>query len=185
MSALAFHARRSSLYHQHRAGYLDACHRWIMFLVILSGGTVVYFFAEGSPVKNLLPLVPALFGVFDIAFAPGLRSREHGLLAVRFAQLVAEQLRGEEGRELQARIEILYGEEPPSFKALDILAHNQICDSLRRPDDRYTTMRRHRLLKNVLRFTGTNFVELTENAKKKTAEKEEEAKAKAAKRVGR
>lgn len=153
------HAERSAIYHKAREGFLDACHRATMFLVILSSSAAAARAAGGyGAVALALLLLPAILGALDMAFAFGFRAREHAILARRFLELAAECSAPEaDGPAVLAKFYRLCSEEPPTYRAVDALAHNQVCDALGRGGLKMVVPRFARLLRHVLRHSATEF----------------------------
>jgi hypothetical protein len=152
-------AERSAIYHKAREGFLDACHRATMFLVILSSSAAVATAApEGGTAARALLLAPAILGALDMTLAFGVRAREHAILARRFLELAAECTAPDaDGTALRAAFYRLCSEEPPTYRALDALAHNQVCDALRQPGEKLRVGACARCLRHLVRFSSREF----------------------------
>ncbi len=158
---VVFHGMRCAIVHQAREGFLDACHRLGMFLVLVSGSGAVYALTHNKDYALLVAMVPAVVGALDMALNFSTRARQHAELHRRYLELVAEAQRsGAESHaaDLNARLTLLYAQEPPDYKALDALAHNQVCEGRGRGECGLRVAPPYRLLRHVFRFQGKTFL---------------------------
>jgi len=125
---LVFFIEKSLRYHQRRKGFFEACHRWLMFLIIMLGA-VSAANVFGSSVA--FALSSAAIAAVDLVFSLGPRARDHLLLHRRFSVLMAEILRTLSLdptvlAEWQARRVEIVAEEPPIYWALDRDCYNEV-----------------------------------------------------------
>ena len=155
---VAFNCHVSALYNKAREGHLDGWHRWMMFLVIVSGSGAVLIFSNGGDFYRLVLLIPAVLGAADIAFSFSIRARDHALFARRHLDIWARAgIGAAEERELKAEFLQVCAEEPPPFEALHAVCYNQACRVARRDDAILDIPRHHRWLKNCIRFSGREY----------------------------
>ena len=135
ISDLRFNALRSALYHGERERFFDARHRWISFFVIVFGsGAAGSIAAENNQIAFVLAIFAALSSGFSLAFDPSGHAREHGYLRRKFYELLASietcADNDEELRNLSAKLTMLYGEERPHMKVVNLVAYNDAGDSI-------------------------------------------------------
>ena len=58
---------------------------------------------------------------------------------------------------LESRFYRLCGAEPPTYEAVQAIAHNQVCDRMNQPASRVVVPVYYRLLRHLIRFSGTRF----------------------------
>ena len=82
-SNLEARINRSKLYHQRHRAFLEALHKWIMFLIIVSGSAAV---SDVFGDLRAFGLVAAVLAAIDLIYSPGLKARDHGVLFRRFSE---------------------------------------------------------------------------------------------------
>lgn len=154
---------RLSTYHQYRRTYLDRWHRITAFSVIFFGTAAFATLVTKPGLSQWLVALPVLAGTFDLVFQFPLRARDHEFMYRRFVALlgdVSSEPDPDAAKVAHWNLELhrIYADAPPShFKALDTWCHNLVCDHLDVPDQKLQIPWRHRLLKNVLMFTGASY----------------------------
>lgn len=161
---LRFHCLRSAIYNAARERWLDSCHRWLSFFVIVGGsGAVATIVRDDAKLALGLAAFAAFSSGVSLAFDPAGRAREHGYLRRRFYELLGEIDRKPEDQthlaDLSARLNALYGEERPHLSALNAIAWNETADALYglEKGPRYAVRWHQSLLRNVLAFSATRF----------------------------
>nr|DAH57964.1 MAG TPA: SMODS and SLOG-associating 2TM effector domain family 4 [Caudoviricetes sp.] len=132
--ALKFGVRRSCRYHDRRRAYFDTLHKITNVLTILLAGSVVFSIAhEGSKDPSWLigiALLASLLSAVDLVVGYAQKANLHRELKIRFAQLEIDILTGGEDKAAlreftKARLTI-EKDEPPVYRALDILCQNEL-----------------------------------------------------------
>jgi hypothetical protein len=130
---LKWGAERSVRYHMRRQGFFERWHQFNAFMTLMSGsaGFALIALGAGTGPAMLLTAVVAVISALDLLGAPSTRARLHHDLRRRFTELLiaanecdgsAKKVTRLDG--VRKRIE---NDEPPVFRALDILAHNDLC----------------------------------------------------------
>lgn len=134
---LLFAARRSVRYHRHRERFLDRVHQLGTVLAAFSGAaTVAALLAELPAGWTWAPLVAAslaaLAAAAELVFGPARAARRHDSLAVSFLALEKDLLRAglsltpEALAELQSRRLDIEASEPPVYRVLDAICHDEL-----------------------------------------------------------
>lgn len=150
---------RSTLYHKAREGALESFHRFLMFVVVVSGSAAVYAITQDSEFKTIAAAAPAVAGAIDLVFALSRQARDHAVLARQFMDLAGDACAdGAEDRlgDLQARFYRLASEEPPIYEAVESLCFNQVASASSSPTRRSVPLL-YRSLRHVVRFSGKKF----------------------------
>lgn len=131
---LLFDVRRSIRYHDRRRAFFERMHRVTGALtIILAGGVIFELAGTGSPALWLQVIAAgsAILAAMDIVVGYSSKANLHDGLRVRFVDLEISMLSGDlehltwQGHR-QKRLEI-EREEPPIYRALDLLCHNELC----------------------------------------------------------
>lgn len=138
---LLFTVRRSVRYHRHRESFLDRVHQLGALLTAVAASATVATLLAELPVRwTWMPLltasVAALGGATELAFGPARAARRHDSLAVSFLALEKELLRA--GRsltpeilvELQSRRLDLEAGEPPVYRVLNAICHDELATAM-------------------------------------------------------
>lgn len=159
---LLFAVRRSVRYHRHRESFLDRIHQFSVLLTAVAGSaTFTTLLAELPAPWSWVPLVTAsvtaLAGATELVFGPARAARRHDSLAVSFLALEKDLLRA--GRsltpevfvELQSRRLDLEVVEPPVYRVLDAVCHDELVTALGvDPSQRSNVTRWQRLWRHCL-----------------------------------
>lgn len=150
---IRFTCLRLSTYHQYRRSYLDRWHRWLLFVVVISG-TAAF---SGEPE---LAAIAVVAGLADLVFALSDRARDHEFLYRRVVRLLGQVTADPDpshSPEWQKELHSIYADAPPNhFRALDAWCHNLVVKQI--GGNEFLRIRWHqRLLKNLLTFTGAKF----------------------------
>jgi hypothetical protein len=135
---LLFDVRRSARYHDCRVAHFQMLQRMTNVSTILLSGVVIMdlFGAEIIRPIKIVAALTAVFGAFDLVIGFGKCADVHRDLKRRFLALERKSL-GLTGESPQRgtleRLEI-EAEEPPAYRALDTMCHNQMLLSQRLPD---------------------------------------------------
>lgn len=132
--ALLFDVRRSIRYHDRRRAFFERMHRVTSALtIILAGGVIFELAGTGSPALWLQAIgaVAAVLAALDMVVGYAAKANLHADLRVRFVDLEIAMLSGGLEEEtwqkyLRTRLEI-ERDEPPVYRALDLLCHNEVC----------------------------------------------------------
>ncbi|QNE04455.1 hypothetical protein [Croceicoccus marinus] len=150
-------------YHAAREAWLDQRHRWLMFGVIVAGGSAL---VDVWPVMRIWgPAFAVVAGALDLTFDLSTRSRKHADLRRRYAEINSEATAGQKNLvHLQSKMDVLSGEEEPPYHALlalsamraQTMTYGKITDPCR-PSFPY------RFFAHVIRFDGRDFNESTDD----------------------
>jgi hypothetical protein len=160
---LKFEALRNAIYHTARRGVMDTLNRIFSFLVIVSGAAAVGDLGQKFGVTpQWLAFVAAMAGTTQLVADFGVVARNHEFLQRQFYELIAEIAAVAEPNASQvaaweAKLNRIYGEEPPPMRALDAIAYNAACESLGRQDSRVRVTWWQSALRHVLMFTAASF----------------------------
>jgi hypothetical protein len=130
---LFFDVRRSIRYHDRRRAFFERMHQLTGVLTVLLAGSVLFDIARpGDNPAWLLALaaVAAVLSAFDLMVGYATKAGLHRDLKSRFGALEMSILSGDAAPETwqahqleRLRIE---QDEPPVFRALDLLCHNEL-----------------------------------------------------------
>jgi len=131
--ALLFGVRRSVRYHDRRRAFFERLHRLTSVLTVLMAGSVL--FDIGRPGETAwwlmtLAVMAALLASLDMVVGYAARASQHRDLKRRFVDLEMAILGGDDMPEVWtthrlARLAI-ERDEPPIYRALDLLCHNEM-----------------------------------------------------------
>lgn len=134
---LLFDVRRSARYHDRRRAFFEQLHRISATLTVLLAGSVLFDLArpgETALWMTVLAIIAAVLAAVDIVIGYVGRATLHDELKKRFVSLEMAILSGKDDPETirQHQIERLRIEkdEPPIFRALDLLCHNELCKAM-------------------------------------------------------
>jgi hypothetical protein len=141
-------------YHASREAFLDTVHRILMFLIIVLGAAAVTDLISASWVKGAFAACAAVFAAFDLTVDLSNRARTHALMKRRYFELLADLTAGSTNpAEIEAAMHRCSADEEPAFHALLALSWNAAQEMVYGDDAQtYVIPRRHRLLKNILRY---------------------------------
>lgn len=142
--ALLFSVRRSIRYHDRRRAFFELMHRVSsVFMVLLASS--VFLDLLGNAVQRpiwliTIALIAAMLGALDIIVGFARSATLHHDFKRRFVQLEIEITQAETEKALRdIQIERLRIEqdEPPVYRALDLLCHNEVAraDGVTNPSD--------------------------------------------------
>lgn len=130
---LLFDVRRAVRYHDRRRAFYEQLHHLTSLLTILMAGSVLFDLAkEGKTAGWMVALstAAALLAAADMVLGYSRRAALHADLRKRFADLeIAMVTEGASNLEWQGyrRTRLLIEkDEPPIYKALDLLCHNEL-----------------------------------------------------------
>jgi hypothetical protein len=130
---LLFDVRRSVRYHDRRRAFFEQLHRISATLTVLLAGSVLFDVArpgETAYWMTVLAVIAALLAAMDIVIGYAGRATLHHELKRRFVALEIAIVSGKDDPETtkQHQAERLHIEkdEPPIFRALDLLCHNEV-----------------------------------------------------------
>lgn len=145
---LLFGIRRSVRYHRHRERFLDWISNTFKVATAVAGSaTVVSLLAEAGPWwSESAAALTALLSAFDIVVAPGRTARIHNELARDFIALEKDTLGAGSGLEredlvaLEARRLDVEANEPPHYRVLNIICHNELVRATGESPEHYVDM---------------------------------------------
>lgn len=131
--ALLFGVRRSVRYHDRRRAFFERLHRLTGVLTVLMAGSVLFDIGQPGETAGwlmTLAVVAALLAALDLVVGYAARASQHRDLKGRFVDLEMAILSGDETPEVWtahrlARLAI-ERDEPPIYRALDLLCHNEV-----------------------------------------------------------
>tara|TARA_R110002124_G_scaffold284368_1_gene461527 strand:+ start:42377 stop:42895 length:519 start_codon:yes stop_codon:yes gene_type:complete len=132
---LEFNALRNALYHTARRQRLEGYGRVLNLAVILGGAGTIVDFSKDLGFNPWLGLLVAVVGALQLVFDFSGRASKHEVLQRRFYDLLGRISESTEiddtGRgQLNGELMRIYGDEPPTMRALDAVAHNEARDAL-------------------------------------------------------
>ena len=163
---LLFGCERNTRYHTERRAFLDTWHRWMMVGVLLSGSAAIAALSEvfgtASEWALALMLIPTVVGAINLVGGITHKARDHEILARRFFDMakrinvVEADVDSVEG--WRANILDIYGDEPPTYYALNAECHNAVCQARGTPKEHMQRVQwwQH-WLRNWLRFSTRDF----------------------------
>lgn len=131
--ALLFGVRRSIRYHDRRRAFFERLHRLTGALTVLMAGSVLYDIGrlgETAAWLMALAVVAAVLASLDMVVGYAARAGQHRDLKARFVDLEMVMLKGGDSAadwtpHQLARLGI-ERDEPPIYRALDLLCHNEL-----------------------------------------------------------
>lgn len=130
---LLFAVRRSIRYHDRRAAFFERLHQITGGLTVLLAGSVLFDLARPGNTPawlTALALTAALLAVWDIVVGYAGRAGLHRDLKNRFVALEIAVVEGDATAENWTRHQIkrltIERDEPPVYRALDTLCHNEM-----------------------------------------------------------
>jgi len=131
--ALFFDVRRSIRYHDRRRAFFETLHRLTGALTVLLAGAVLFDIARpGDNPAWLLALaaIAAVLSAFDLVAGYSSRANRHADLKRRFVALESGILAADTAdatwQRLAADRLAIEADEPPIYRALDVLCHNEL-----------------------------------------------------------
>jgi len=132
---LLFDIRRSIRYHERRTAFFERMHRVTDLITILLAGVVLSELL-GSPSRLILQILAglgALLSASDLVIGYGRRADGHRRLKRQFIFLEADVSSGKELNTVARQRLNIEADEPPAYRALDVLCHNQLCRAFGKP----------------------------------------------------
>ncbi len=124
---------RSVRYHDRRRAFFELLHRGSAGLTVLLAGSVLFDLArpgESASWMTCLAVVAALLASFDIVIGYASRANAHIDLKRRFGELEMAIIEGGDDEETWKKHQLkrlqIEQNEPPIFRALDVLCHNEL-----------------------------------------------------------
>lgn len=156
--ALLFATRRAVRYHMHRQRFLDRISNWGSVATAIVGSATFASLLAEQEWSMYAAAATAIFSAFEVIFRPGRAAREHNGLAREFIMLEQEALRvastgmtEEAILELQTRRLEIEAKEPPIYRVLDVICHDEVVKALGYPSEHRSNVRAiQRLFKNVI-----------------------------------
>jgi hypothetical protein len=129
---LLFSIQRSIRYHDRRVSHFDNLHKLTNVCTIFISGIVILELtgAESPNWVKWFAALAATLGAFDLVVGYGQRASQHRDLKRRFCILERKLIQAHSAQDLQAMLierSEIETDEPPVFRALDALCHNEMC----------------------------------------------------------
>lgn len=126
-----FGVRRSIRYHDRRRTFFERLHRLTSALTVLMAGSVLYDLGragETAPWLTALALAAAGLAALDMVVGYAARAGQHRDLKTRFVDLEISMLQTPAAAWAahQAARLAIERDEPPVYRALDLLCHNEL-----------------------------------------------------------
>jgi len=141
---LLFGVRRSIRYHDRRRAFYEQLHHVTSLLTILMAGSVLFDVAKKGETDGWLTAVSvaaALLAALDMVVGYSKRANLHGSLRERFVNLEIEILKGAADDAAwvgyQTQRLLIEKDEPPIYKVLDCLCHNELLEAEGVKDPQY------------------------------------------------
>lgn len=127
-----FSVRRSRRYHLHRERFFGRLNFLTGFFTALTGSaTFAFVLADWERTSVVLALATAVFGAIELAGQTTMRARLHNNLVASFTSLerdmvlAGDEISAKQLREFTARRLDMEIKEPPPYKVLDVMCHNE------------------------------------------------------------
>jgi hypothetical protein len=162
---LRFDVLRNALYHTARTQFLDFCSKATNFIIIICGASAIGGLFD---IPKWLAAISVVAATFQLVGDFAVLARQHAYFQRRCYELLA-QLDSiaadapEELEEINEKLTLLYGEEPPTMWALNAIAYNEACEIVGKPDGRKPVNTAQSVLRNLYPFNEMKFS--TANAK--------------------
>jgi hypothetical protein len=136
LSGVRFNALRNAHYHMARQAWFDRLNRFCNFLVIIAGTAIAYQVSQRLDwVGFLVAFLTTAVGALQLVFDFGGMAHRHEILKKKYFDVAAriEELKKPTiaaKAKINSNLISISAEEPPSFRALDAIAHNQIVDAI-------------------------------------------------------
>jgi len=131
---LRFDLLRSALYHDMRETKLKRLYRFLMFLNLLAGsGAIAAFGFQIPEIGQVAGLLVAAISSAQLVWDFAGAARDHADMRRRFYGLLAEAERPIEGSavlDIQAKMVLIYADEPPIVRKTNEIAHDQAGEAL-------------------------------------------------------
>ena len=148
---LLFATRRSVRYHRHRERFLDRVHRLGLLLMTLGGGTTVTSLVAELPTdwSWLLPTaagLTALTATVEVTCKTARGARRHDSLARAFVTLEQDLVRARSNLTTKTLIAFqtrrldIEATEPPVYRILDAMCHDELITALGRDRNQRTNV---------------------------------------------
>jgi hypothetical protein len=143
---LLFSIRRSLRYHDRRRAFFERLHQVTSGLTILLAGSVLFELARPGETASwmvFLAVIAALLSAWDIVVGYASKASLHRDLKQRFGLIGISILSGTDDDAIWQQHEIdrlrIEQDEPPIFRALDTLCHNEVlaADGFKRDDSEH------------------------------------------------
>lgn len=156
---------RLSLYHHTRGQFLYLVHRWVMFLIIISGTSAfASIIKDYNIVASISMIFSSVLGVLDLVFNFSNASNEHITLYRRFTELRGKMISCTDYTDKHIRLwhdsmHSIYADEPPTYRALEAWCHNILCRSMgHKKEDTLRIPYLHRMFMNMWPFAGEQYI---------------------------
>lgn len=130
---LLFDVRRSVRYHDRRCAFFERMHQVTGGLTVLLAGSVLFDIARpgDSPAWLLaVAAVAAVLAAWDIIVGYAGQAGRHRDLKARFVALEMRMFAGDDAAETWSDYQVerlaIEQDEPPIYRALDVLCHNEL-----------------------------------------------------------
>lgn len=138
LSQLRFDVLRNALYHAARRRWFEVLARLLNFTVVIAGAATLSEIVPTQWIplqKTLASLTTLTAGTIQLVYDFAVQGIKHEHLQRRYYELLSEIDRfaapsEEDMRKWQSKMVSIYGDEPPTMRALDATAYNDAVDSL-------------------------------------------------------
>ena len=133
---IRFAALRNAHYHMSRQAWFDGWNRIFSFLIIILGTALAWQISQQNQAVGVSAAISTtIIGSLQLVFDLGGQARNHEFLKRRYFEVVAEIVKLEnpttvDRSRLNTQLLSLSAEEPPTYRALDAIAYNQIVHSM-------------------------------------------------------
>ncbi len=129
--AMLFGIQRSVRYHDRRVAHFDLLHKVTDVLTILLSGVVILELSgvESPTWIKILATVTAILVASDLVVGYSRRANQHHDFKRRFIELERRMLKSDLNETFDAVRDarlVIESEEPPIFRALDAMCHNEL-----------------------------------------------------------
>lgn len=168
ISELQHRCLRNAAYYEDREAHFDRLHKFVLFLIVISGSAAFPQVITPLGIDWLTPelalAVASIAGLCDLVFDIAGKARQHATLRWRALDIYAgTHTQTCDVEALEAAIARLYTDEPPTMKVVNLLADNTAARALD-GDKReiWIVPFWSRLLRHWCRYSGTDFKQVKE-----------------------
>jgi hypothetical protein len=162
---LEFNALRNALYHTARRQRLEGYARFLNLIVILGGTAVVIDMANSNGYSIWVGFSVAFVGSLQLVFDFSGRASKHEILQRRFYDILSQvhskgDMADADRRLVMAELMRVYGDEPPTMRALDAVAFNEAVDAIQGDGGSHSRLKVspwQYVTRHVFAYNGTDF----------------------------
>ena len=158
--SLQIELSRNARYQEDREAFFGCWSRVLDFCVLMLGTAIVASATKGNEWATVaVGAATTIAGAIQLVFQLSKNESTHRYLRERYQALAAD-LNATNIEEIRKQMLIIYGNEPPIYHAVNLLAYNAVMSYQRRPVRRKIPWH-CRVFKHYSRFSNTEFARIT------------------------